>query len=364
MKSSTDLREQWIAWRNGVIGSPRFQRFAARSPFLRPVARRRARTLFDLVAGFTYSQLLAACIETRLLDHLRGGPRGADDLAARIGLPADAAERLLRTAEGLGLVERLDQRWALGSEGAALLGNPGIAEMVAHHRLLYADLADPLALLRRGGGGGALSRHWHYAEASGAGDAAAVAPYSALMAASQPMVAAQALAAYRFDRHARVLDIGGGEGAFLSAVARAVPELDRGLFDLPAVGERSRARLGDGVAIHRGDFLTDPLPTGYDLITLIRVLHDHDDVPAMQLLRAVRAALPPGGTLLIAEPMAGTRGAGGVGSYFELYLLAMGSGRPRTMQEIGAMLREAGFRRVRPLRTPLPLVASAVTARP
>ncbi|WP_294266559.1 methyltransferase [uncultured Sphingomonas sp.] len=362
MKSSTSLHEQWIAWRNAMIGSPRFQRLAARSPFMRPVARRRARALFDLVAGFTYSQALAACIETRLLEHLRNAPQRAAALAPKIDLPIEAAERLLRAAAGLGFVERLGDRWALGSEGAALLGNPGIAEMVAHHRLLYADLADPLTLLRRGGGGGALSAHWHYAEASGAGDAAAVAPYSALMAASQPMVAAQALAAYRFDRHARILDIGGGEGAFLSAVAQAVPELQRGLFDLPAVGERARGRLGAGVTIHGGDFLRDALPAGYDLITLIRVLHDHDDAPAMTLLRAIRAALPPGGALLIAEPMAETTGARGVGSYFELYLLAMGSGRPRSMAEIRDMLAMAGFRRIRSLRTHLPLVASAIIA--
>lgn len=345
-----------------MIGSTRFQRFAARSPFMRPVARRRARALFDLVAGFTYSQTLAACIETGLLEYLRDTPQNAAALAPLIDLPVEATERLLRTAAGLGFVERLGDRWALGSEGAALLGNPGIAEMVSHHRLLYADLADPLALLRRGGGGGALSAHWHYAESSGTGDAEAVAPYSALMAASQPMVAAQALAAYRFDRHARILDIGGGEGAFLSAVEQAAPRLQRGLFDLPAVGERARARLGTGVTIHGGDFLTDALPADYDLITLIRVLHDHDDAPAMTLLRAIRTALPPGGALLIAEPMAETAGAQGVGSYFELYLLAMGSGRPRSTAEIRDMLGAAGFRRIRTLRTHLPLVASAIVA--
>ncbi len=329
---------------------------------MRPVARRRARALFDLVAGFTYSQALAACVETRLLEHLRETPQRANELATKIDLPIEVTERLLRAAAGLDFVERLGDRWALGSEGAALLGNPGIAELVAHHRLLYADLADPLALLRRGGGGGALSAHWHYAESSGTGDADAVAPYSALMAASQPMVAAQALAAYRFDRHARILDIGGGEGAFLAAVAQAVPELQRGLFDLPAVGDRARARLGAGVTIHGGDFLRDALPTGYDLITLIRVLHDHDDAPAMTLLRAIRAALPLGGALLIAEPMADTAGARGVGSYFELYLLAMGSGRPRSIAEIGDMLGAAGFRRIRRLHTHLPLMASAIIA--
>jgi demethylspheroidene O-methyltransferase len=361
-------RVRWIAWRNRVLASPRFQQFASRCVLTRPIARRRARALFDLVAGFTYSQILAACIETGLLDLLADGPLDTATIAARCALPDDGALRLLRGAAALKLVQPLGRDWALGSDGAALLGNRGITEMVAHHHLLYADLADPVALLRRGGGGGALSNLWRYAESPGSGDSAAVRAYSALMAASQPLVASQALDSYAFHRHQRLLDVGGGEGAFLASVGTRVPGLGLGLFDLPAVCNRARARLDrDGLTprttLHGGDFLADPLPQGYDIISLIRVLHDHDDAPAMVLLRAIRAALPPGGTLFIAEPMARTPGAEPAGdAYFGLYLLAMGSGRPRGPDEIQAMLRAAGFSRSRMLRTAVPLTARAIVA--
>ena len=361
-------RGRWIAWRNRTLASPRFQRFAVRFAPTRPIARRRAGKLFDLVAGFTYSQILAACIETGLLDLLAGGPLDTATVAARIDLPVDGAERLLRGAAALGLVEPLGAAWALGSDGAALRGNRGIAEMVAHHRLLYADLADPVALLRRGGGGGVLSGLWHYAESAGQGDGAAVAAYSALMAASQPLVAEQAIAAYPFHRHRRLLDVGGGEGAFLTAVGAKVPGLDLALFDLPAVTERARARfdsagLSGRTAVFGGDFLADPLPQGHDVISLIRVLHDHDDAPALTLLRTVHAALPPGGALFIAEPMARTPGAERAGdAYFGFYLLAMGSGRPRTPREIRALLKTAGFARSRTLATAMPLTIRAIVA--
>lgn len=366
MISSMALRARWIGWRNHVLASPRFQHFAARFPLTRPVARRRARALFDLVAGFSYSQILAACVETGLIKVLADGPEALPTIAMRTDLPLAGAERLLRGAAALGLVERLGDRWVLGTAGAALRGNRGVAEMVAHHHLLYADLADPVALLRRGGGGGRLSALWHYAESSGQGDAEAVARYSALMAASQPMVAGQAIDAYPFHRHRRLLDVGGGEGAFVAAVGARVPGLELAVFDLPAVVARAGARLeslGLRAQLHGGDFLNDPLPGGHDLVSLVRVLHDHDDAAAMTLLRAVHGSLPPGGRLLIVEPMAATAGAEPAGdAYFGFYLLAMGSGRPRSADEIVAMLRAAGFAGTRRLRTAMPITTSAIVA--
>jgi SAM-dependent methyltransferase len=156
------------------------------------------------------------------------------------------------------------------------------------------------------------------AEQPGAVSADRIRDYTALMAASQPMVAEEVLATYRFDRHRRVLDVGGGNGAFLRAVAAEAPRLELMLFDLPAVAEQARARfaaagLGARATVHGGDFTQDALPQGADLITLVRVLHDHDDDVALGLLRRIRAALPPGGRLLLAEPMAGTSGRGADG---------------------------------------------------
>jgi demethylspheroidene O-methyltransferase len=112
-----------------------------------------------------------------------------------------------------------------------------------------------------------------------------------------------------------------------------------------------------------GDFSRDSLPVGADLITFVRVLHDHDDSRVERMLRAAYEALPPGGRLLVAEPMAGTAGATRMGdAYFGLYLWAMGSGRPRTAAELSAMLRAAGFSRIRCRPTRIPLQTSVLVA--
>jgi hypothetical protein len=61
-----------------------------------------------------------------------------------------------------------------------------------------------------------------------------------------------------------------------------------------------------------------------------------------------RTALAPGGTLLLAEPMAGTPGAEAMAdAYFGFYLLAMGRGRARRVESLFDLLRQAGFRHAR-----------------
>ena len=66
------------------------------------------------------------------------------ELARRVGLGDEAAVRLLKAAAALDLTEALpDGRYALGQLGAALRGNPGLAAMIEHHAMLYADLSDP-----------------------------------------------------------------------------------------------------------------------------------------------------------------------------------------------------------------------------
>ena len=366
------LHVRWAALRNRLLSSPRFQRWAAAFPPTRRIARRRARSLFDLVAGFVYSQVLLACVQLRLFDVLAQGPQTAEALATRLMLPQDAMRRLLAAAVALGLVERHGSAlYGLGALGAPMVGNEAVAAMVEHHAALYVDLADPVALLRGGGQTTALARYWPYSMTDAPKDLMAerVSAYSSLMSASQPLVSGEVLDAYPLKAHRCLLDVGGGEGAFLVAAARRAPQLRVILFDLPAVAQRAEARfaehgLSERAQVVGGSFFTDALPQGADIASLVRVIHDHDDPAAMSILRAVRKALAPGASLLLAEPMAGTDGAEPMGdAYFGFYLLAMGRGRPRTASELTQMLNQAGFSSVRLLKTRMPLQTRLMLAR-
>ena len=369
-------RERWrisyAARRNAIFGSNGFQYWCARLPFIRRIAKTRATQMMDHIVGFTYSQVLKAVVETELLDLLANGPIAAHEVAHYTKLSEDAALALLRAARALDLAEEVvDDGWMLGQQGAVLVADEGTQAMIVHHRLLYRDLLEPLELLRKDRKEPTeLSRYWSYAGAlHGAAERGQeTEDYSRLMAASQRYVADQVLAAFSFSRAKSVLDVGGGHGAFISRVGEAYPHMRLGVFDLPEVArsaERTLAHREDAptVTCHPGNFFEDTIPQGYDLVSLVRILHDHDDEPAAALLANIRRSLEPGQRLLIAEPMARITGAEPMGeAFFGFYLWAMGSGRARSPVEIRAMLKKAGFAKSRLIAGPQPVIASMIVA--
>jgi len=252
-------------------------------------------------------------------------------------------------------------------------GYGAFSSLVEHHATLYADLADPVAVLKREGRP-AMAGYWPYAAVNSAQSPAALSPervaeYSALMSASQPMVTREVIDVYRFDRHRVLLDVGGGEGSFITAVAAQAPQLQLMLFDLPAVADLAQTRLEQAGLGHRartfgGDFFADELPRGADIVSLVRVCFDHPDERVLKLLKAVRRALPEGGTVLLAEPMSEVAGVEAMGdAYFGFYLLAMGRGRPRSAAQLSRLLAEAGFGAVRSVPTRMPLSTGLLVAR-
>jgi demethylspheroidene O-methyltransferase len=325
-----------------LASSPRFHTICARIPGLKHIARTEGRALFDIVSGFVQSQALLALVELQVLHTLQNGPAATAALAQRCALTPERMHILLQAGAALRLIHRKRDQWHLSTRGAAFLTVPGLEAMVRHHGAFYADLADPVALLR-GGKETELARFWPYVfGAGGATDPAVTALYSNLMADSQGLVAADTLGLVDFSRTRHLMDIGGGTGAFLRAVGDKHPHLKLTLFDLPAV--IAGAHLPAQATVHPGSFRDDPLPMGADSISLIRVLYDHADSTVQTLLAKVYDSLPPRGRIIISEPMSsGEKPDAATDVYFALYTLAMQTGRTRSGAEIAALLQNAGF---------------------
>jgi demethylspheroidene O-methyltransferase len=348
-------------WINRLAASRGFQRFCARVPGLRRMVRAEGAAIFDLMQGFVRSQVLMALVEARLLHRLAAGPAAPDALARAAGLPADRMVVLLRAGAALGLL-RLgrDGRFRLARRGAAFLGVPGLEDLVRHHRVLYGDLADPLAFFA-GRTDPELARFWPYV-LGGKGGEAEAARYSRLMASTQALVAEDTLDRLSLAGLRHLMDVGGGTGAFLRAVHARAPKLALTLFDLPEV--LREARVPPGTRVIPGSFRDGALPEGADAIALVRVLYDHDDATVAGLLARVRAALPPGGLLAVSEPMSGgARPDPQTDVYFSVYTLAMGTGRTRSAERIAELCRGAGFTDIAQKISDRPYVTRVLTAR-
>ena len=358
--------ERWMA-------QPWLYKLALSNPLTRWLTQRRTRRIFDLMSGFVYSQVLLSCVRLKLFPMLRQAPATLAELSLRCRIPEAALQRLLLSAVALDLLERRSRgRFGLGPLGTPIAVHEGIQAMIEHNSLLYRDLAEPTAFLQDAWHG-QMAAYWPYAHAAAPDaprDQAALAQrYSALMAASQTFVLGEVLSTYPFGQHRCVLDVGGGMGRFGAALAQREKSLDCQLFDLPQVldfARESHAALGlqERVHYHPGSFFEDELPRGADLVTLIRVAHDHPDEQVLILLQKIYDALPVGGTLLLAEPMAQEPLEAQSGdAYFHFYLLAMGAGRLRTPSELGAMLRSAGFVHVEVLPNAMPIHTRLLVAR-
>lgn len=354
-------------WLNRLVARPGFQDFANRMPVFRRMARRDGAEIFEIVQGFVRSQVLYALVSLEIPEKLMDGPAAPEMLALGAGLSRDRMTLLLQAGAGIGLLKRRrDGRFALTRKGAALVGVPGLRQMILHHDAFYRDMGEPVALLK-GETETELAAFWPYVFGSDV-DPEVTRAYSDLMADSQAMVARDTLATVSLQGVRHLADIGGGSGAFLAEVAASYPDIALTLFDLPAVMPSARDRLAsrgltERIALSGGSFREDPLPEGADAISLIRVLYDHDDASVEALLAKVFDALPAGGRLIVSEPMSGGDTPDPVTDvYFAFYTLAMRTGRTRSADTIRSLCERAGFSVVRAHRPKRSFVTSVVEA--
>ena len=343
---------QWQGWFARLVAKPEFQRFAAKLPFAGKLAQRDGAEIFDILQGFVASQVLLALVELEILQDLLQGPASTEELSRTRRIPAARVEALLQAGAALRLLKRGGKgQFSLARRGAAILGVPGLTDMIRHNAAFYKDMADPVSILRAEGDTH-LARFWPYVYGQGADVPRDNAErYSDLMAKSQALVAEDTLRAVSLHGANTLMDVGGGSGVFVSEALNRHRHLRASLVDLPEVTPAAESRLAqagllDRVTLHPGSFRDTSLPKGADNISLIRVLYDHDDATVRDLLAKVFDALPRGGRLIVSEPMAGggrPERAGDV--YFAFYTMAMGTGRARSPERIAALCEEVGFDR-------------------
>jgi predicted O-methyltransferase YrrM len=220
-----------------------------------------------------------------------------------------------------------------------------------HHASLWSRWS-MLTQIVRSGSGGALEETPKRSEGF-------TRPFIALMhklASSRAPMVVQATGA---ETVRRMIDVGGGSGAYSIAFAAANPELRAEVLDLPAVLEITRehireAGLEDRVTTREGDLRRDVLGEGYDLVLLSAVCHMLGPDGNRDLIRRAFDALAPGGRLVIQDFILDPdRTSPRFAAIFSVNMLVgTERGSDWTEQEYAAWMREAGFTSA--IRTRLP----------
>jgi cyclopropane fatty-acyl-phospholipid synthase-like methyltransferase len=102
----------------------------------------------------------------------------------------------------------------------------------------------------------------------------------------------------------RLLDLGGGPGAYAVLFASRWPDLRITVFDLPEIAQIAAERiaaagLAGRIAIRGGNYEVDDIGSGYDVVFLSDTLHQETPEGAERLLQRAAAALRPGGKLVV-----------------------------------------------------------------
>jgi ubiquinone/menaquinone biosynthesis C-methylase UbiE len=183
---------------------------------------------------------------------------------------------------------------------------------------------------------------------------------------------ARALArAVDFTPFKRLLDIGGGSGAYDIELCRYYPHLHATVYDLPFVTEIAaekiaQAQLSDRIDTVAGDFFTDlGFPADHDAVLLSMILHDWDEVKNREILRKCHAALPSGGVVFISELLANNDKTGPAPAALMSLnmLIETEGGRNYTASEYSTWLEEAGFNNIQVVRFEAAGANGAVIAR-
>jgi 3-hydroxy-5-methyl-1-naphthoate 3-O-methyltransferase len=158
-----------------------------------------------------------------------------------------------------------------------------------------------------------------------------------------------------FRPFSRLLDLGGGSGAFDIELCCRYPHLRATIFDLPVAIETAsvkvrQAELTDRIQTVVGDFFADAaLPSGHDMILLSMILlsmilHDWNEAKGRKLLRKCYDALPTGGTLMICELLVNDEKSGPASAaLMSLNMLIETEGRKYTPAEYRSWLQDTGF---------------------
>jgi hypothetical protein len=313
---------------------------------------RDGKQILEIMLDYQVPCLLAAAADLDLFEKLAPVPRTAAEVAATADCDLRAVTILLDALAALGVIVKQDKRYSISSELA-----PFLCE--AFPQSVMAMLRHQANCLRR------WSRlPWtvhsgkpDYPGPSIRGEDADKESFIEAMHVVSRDIADKLVQEIHPGGVRCVLDLGGASGSWTLAWLKAEPQSRAIIFDLPHVIPMAResfatSPFADHVELCAGDFYTDDLPKGADLVWVSAIIHQNSPDQNRALYRRIAAALEPQGWIYIRDfVMEPSRTAPVAGALFSVNMLsATEGGKSYCWTEIQEDLQSAGFADVQLVR--------------
>jgi len=313
--------------------------------------------------GYQTTALVFTFTKLGIADHLAGGQLSSTELAKLTGAHPESLLRFLRASAAFGLCEIIDsETFAASALTECLTSGPKSLQgfalgmgQEAHLRPfehLYTGVMENRSVAEEALG----MPMWQYYDAHPEAKATLTAHLDEVTVLVAPLVAKY----FDLSRFKRIVDVGGNQGHFLSAILDAAPQATGVLFDRPEVMDEARATIAargfaDRVEFVGGSFL-DEVPEGGDLYLVKGIMHDWDNGPAGRILSNCQRASAPGTTLLSLEGIVrDTPPLEQMVHLIDLAMLLLVGGRERTRAEFDRLFGGAGWEITKVV--PLPMLA-------
>jgi hypothetical protein len=310
--------------------------------------------MLGLISGYWISQLVFVVAQLGVADELANGPLTPAALAKRVGAQPDALHRVLRALASVGVfAETADGRFRLTPTAATLrTGVPGslrsFAQMIVagHNQRGWQEL---LHTVRTGEVG--FDRvhgmpYFPWLRAHPEEDRVFSESMASISGPENDAVAR----GYDFAKFDTLVDVGGAHGHLLAAILRRHKRLRGVLYDQPQVvagavasGFISAPEVAARCTVEGGDFFAG-VPKSADAYLMKYIIHDWDDDRARTILRHCREAMRPDGRVLVVEHVIAKGNAPDWAKLLDVNMLALLTGRERTLEQFRTLFRSAGLR--------------------
>jgi 2-polyprenyl-3-methyl-5-hydroxy-6-metoxy-1,4-benzoquinol methylase len=305
-------------------------------------------SLREIAYAFQQSRILLTAFEMDLFSAIAPTAQGSAKVAESLGTDPRATDRLMNALCAMGLLEKQGEKYSNAPLAARFLvrGKPEYMGGLMHTVNLWNTWSTLSDAVRKGRA--VANRRVHDR------DDRWLTGFIAAMNERASKQAPSSVAMLDLAGVSRVLDVGGGSGAYAMAFVRAKQGITATVFDLPNVIPLTKAYiekegLSERVRTVIGDYTKHQLGSGYDLVFLSAIVHSNDGEENLALIKKCASALNPHGQVVVQDFIMNEDRTGPThGAFFALNMLVgTEAGDTYTESEVRSWMEQAGFSRIR-----------------